>query len=209
MSTSPTPLFPSLYCPPIAYFTQIAKYESIVIEQYETFPKQTFRNRAIILTANGLLPLSVPAVRTHGNHTMTRDIGISYAEHWNIRHWRAIESAYNASPYFLYYRDGIEQIIMSPHERLIDLNDQILQYCMKKLKIATQVSYSKDFVPTQSTNDFRQDFSPKHIYDTISFPEYDQVFATRYPFQPNLSILDLLFNMGPDAKNYLLKCTIG
>ncbi len=198
-------LFPSLYCPPIAYFAEIAKYDAIVVEQFETFPKQTYRNRTVILSANAKLPLIVPVVHTNGNHTMTKDIGISYAEPWNIKHWRAIESAYNSSPYFLYYKDYLNKILHAEHARLIELNDLLLKFFLRRLNINTQISYSKDFTPYQSMDvtDYRDSFSPKSPYTALSFPSYSQVFDSKLPFYPNLSILDLLFNLGPDAASYI------
>ena len=197
-------LFATAYLPPINYIAQIAKCKNATIEQMETFPKQTYRNRSIILTANGLLPLIVPIIRTNGNHTFTRDIQITYAENWNIKHWRAIESAYNSSPYFLYYKDAIEKILMKPHKYLIDLNEQLLDYILNKLKIDCTIDFSTDYAtPNQDPEDFRNCFSIKQKYNTNQFPIYDQVFETKFEFQPNLSILDLLFNMGPDAIEYL------
>ena len=204
---TPSPLLlPTAYCPPIAYFAYIAGHDAIVIEQHETFPKQTYRNRTLIMTANGILPLSVPAVRTNGNHTTTAEIGITYAEHWNIQHWRAIESAYNASPYFLYYRDGLEQILLTQHAQLIDLNQQLLQFFLKKLKIPCAVSYSADYARPDSIADdcdLRQRFSPKKKETLFEFPAYEQVFSAKFPFTPDLSIIDLLFNLGPDSKEYI------
>lgn len=202
-------LLPTSYLPPISYFALLAQNDEVVIEQYETFPKSTYRNRATILSANGPLDLSVPIVRTNGNHTMTKDIGISYAEKWPIKHWRAIESAYNSSPYFLYYQDGLKKIILNPQESILQLNGQLLDFLLKKLHIKAQTSYSMDYMPpTGESGDYRAVFCPKKANDGLHMPEYPQVFETRYPFQPNLSILDLLFNIGPDSKGYLLKIEV-
>ena len=136
---------------------------------------------------------------------MTKDIGISYAEPWNIKHWRAIESAYNSSPYFLYYKDYLNKILHAEHARLIELNDLLLKFFLQRLNINTQISYSKDFTPYQSMDvtDYRDSFSPKSPYAALSFPSYSQVFDSKLPFYPNLSILDLLFNLGPDAASYI------
>lgn len=199
------PLFSTAYLPPISYFVLLAKEEHIVIEQFETFPKQTYRNRTVILTANGPLSLSIPVVRTKGNHTMTCDIEVSYAENWPIKHWRAIESAYNASPYFLYYKDGLQKIILTPQKSLLQLNKNLLEYLLKKTKITTQVSYSMDYTKEGTVErDYRNTFSPKVPTRGIILPEYDQVFESKMPFHADMSILDLLFNLGPDTKSYLL-----
>lgn len=203
-----TPIFPTAYLPSIAYMATLMHYENVIIEQYETFPKQTIRNRAIIITAQGKMPLVVPAIRTNGNHTTTKDIEISYAENWNIQHWRSIETAYNSSPYFLYYKDGIEKIIMAPHRTLLELNTELTQHILKKLKIQCEITLSKDFTkPTSTEEDFRAKFSIKKPCELYSYPIYDQVFGDKLPFYPDTSIIDLIFNLGPDAKHYLEQTT--
>lgn len=197
------PLFATAYLPPIAFFAELMRHSAICIEQFETFPKQTYRNRTIILTANGTLPLVVPITHPYGNHTRTNNVGISYAERWNVNHWRAIVSAYSASPYFLYYKDPLESILMHHYDRLIDLNDALLKLILKSLKITTLYTYSTDYLRSINCDtDYRNVFSPKKDLP-ITFPPYSQVFETKMPFAPNLSILDLLFNLGPDAKRYL------
>lgn len=198
------PLLPTAYLPTIEYFALLAKHAVVNIEQQETYHKQTYRNRTVILTANGLLPLSVPAVLTYGNHTYTKDVGIAYTERWNVQHWRAIESAYNASPYFLYYRDGIEKILMQRYNRLIELNDALLQYLLKKIKIDCEIRYTNDYAfPAEELIDYRTTLSPKRPSIAKEIPPYDQVFGEKFEFQPRVSILDALFNLGPETKQYL------
>ena len=175
------------------------------MEQYETFPKQTYRNRAVVATANGLLPLSVPVVRTNGNHTYTKDMDICYNENWAAKHWRAIDSAYNSSPYFLYYKDDVEAILNKKHRTLLELNMDILAFVFKKLKVTKEIILSTDFVTAGAgadIEDYRNRFSPKNK-EIIQLSPYDQVFEDRFGFVPNLSIVDLLFNMGPDSLGYL------
>lgn len=206
---SPLPLFSTAYFPSILYMAHLCHYAKVGIEVMETFPKQTFRNRTVIATGNGLQTLTVPVVRTQGNHTRTEEIGISYNEPWNVRHWRAIVSAYNAAPYFLYYRDEIEHVLMQQYNRLIDLNDDLLGLLLKNMKIACTSVHTQDFTPPLSQdNDHRHTLTAKHIVTNCQFPPYYQTFDTRYGFQPNLSVLDLLFNLGPDAKGYLLQLNI-
>ena len=183
----------------------MVKYPIVYIEQQETFPKQTFRNRATIATGNGSLTLTVPVVRPQGNHTRTEEIGISYKESWNVQHWRAIQSAYNASPYFLYYRDELEQILLRQHQRLIDLNDALLKYILKKSKIACDLKYTTDYTPSCNAQlDFRTTLTSKKAFCNAHIPEYSQVFEAKLGFIPNLSILDLLFNLGPETREYLI-----
>ncbi|MBR7168395.1 MAG: WbqC family protein [Bacteroidales bacterium] len=197
-------LFSTAYFPPVSYVAALLQSNSIVVEQYETFPKQTYRNRTVIATANGLLSLTVPVVRTNGNHTYTKDMAICYNENWPLKHWRAIESAYNASPYFLYYKDELELILNKKHSTLIDLNMDIIAFVFKKLKTKKEVLLSDDYVSiiTERTKDYRNVFSPKNK-ETIQLPPYDQVFTDRFGFQSDISILDLLFNLGPDSLGYL------
>lgn len=198
------PLFSTSYLPSVAYFAQLSRHEDVTIEIKETFHKQTYRNRTNIVTANGLLSLVVPVVRTDGNHTMTCNIGISYQENWNTRHLRAIESAYSAAPYYIYYMDGIEAILRKKHERLIDLNQELTEYLIKRIKINCKTSFSEDFtIPGTIKNDYRDTYPIKGNYTEDQFPVYDQVFDTKLPFQPNACVLDLLFNLGPDSKRYL------
>ncbi len=201
-------LFSTAYFPPISYVAAMVKSDSIVIELYETFPKQTYRNRTVIATANGLLSLTVPVVRTNGNHTYTKDMAICYNENWALKHWRAIESAYNSSPYFLYYKDEMEVILDKQYSNLIDLNMSILAFVFKKLKIKKEVILSDDYVLQigEKTTDYRNAFSPKNK-TILQLPPYDQVFADRLSFQSDISILDLLFNLGSDTIAYLNEMT--
>ena len=198
-------LFSTAYFPPISYVAAMLNKQVVVVEQYETFPKQTYRNRAVMATANGLLPLSVPVIRTNGNHTYTKDMDICYNENWTAKHWRAIESAYNSSPYFLYYKDDVEAILNKKHRTLLELNMDILAFVFKKLKEPKDIILSTDFVVVDANadiEDYRNRFSPKNK-EIIQLSPYDQVFEDRFGFVPNLSILDLLFNMGPDSLGYL------
>lgn len=193
------------YLPNTLYFATIAQKKKILIERYETYHKQTFRNRTTILSANGPLDLSVPIIRTNGNHTLTSEIKIAYSEKWQLRHWRAIVSAYNASPFFLYYQDELEHILMGRYETLMELNEKLLSLLIRKLKIECDITYTDDYLPLPEEEDLRVMISPKKEMSHLAhFEPYEQVFSTKTPFEPNLSILDLLFNLGPESKDYLL-----
>lgn len=202
-------LFSTSYFPSIAIAAAMAKSGTIVIDTKETFPKQTHRNRTVILTANGPMTLSVPTIRTSGNHTITEEIEISYAERWNIIHWRAIVSAYNSSPYFMYYSDGIEKILTQRYRLLTELNNTLLSHLLSLMKIDLKITTTTEFIkPENSPWDYRDKFSYKHPDKSIFYPEYIQVFSDRIPFNGNVSILDLLFNMGPESKDYLLSLEV-
>lgn len=197
-----TPLFSTAFMPPIAYMATLAKYPEAHIEAKETFPKQTYRNRLEIMTANGVKTLTVPVIRN--NHSRTDEVRIDYKERWNIIHFRTLEAAYSASPYYLYYKDGLENLLMQRYDLLLQLNLATLEWLLKQLKTPCTVTLTTDFLPfSDNPLDYRNTFSPKHPYPTEKFPRYYQVFDDRQPFAPNLSILDLLFNLGPEAKQYL------
>lgn len=199
------PLISTAYLPTVRYMSVLAKYGAATIEQYETFPKQTFRNRTTIATGNGLMMLNVPVSRPSGNHTTTAEMVVSYHEPWNIRHWRAIASAYNAAPYFLYYKDELEEILMHRYEHLLQLNEALLNYLLKKLKITCQLEYTQSFIKEAASYiDLRESLTAKKDDPSITYPHYSQVFESRHGFLPNLSVIDLLFNLGPEAKSYLL-----
>ena len=198
------PIFPTAYLPSVLYLAYVAKFQSIAIERMETFPKQTFRNRMTIATGNGVQTLTVPVVRPYGNHTRTEDMEIGYGESWHIRHWRAIVTAYNTSPFFLYYQDDLEKILMARHTLLINLNDSLLHFLLQKLKINCDICYTEDYTPASPTlHDYRYTLANKRSTIQYSLPPYSQVFDTRIGFQPNMSGIDLLFNLGPEAGLYI------
>lgn len=215
-------LLPTAYLPPLSYVALLLKSPCATVEIHETFPKQTHRNRCEILTSNGIMRLSVPVVRSSGNHTPTSDITISYAERWNIQHIRTIESAYSMTPYFLYLWDDLKAILLRRHDRLIDLNSEIMRYLFTKLNISCQLQYSEDYVPPQQAANNQQldmrnmfahnpssEANPSNPLTHSSIQafkqlKYYQLWADRLGFCPNLSIIDLLFNIGPaDARKYL------
>lgn len=174
-----------------------------LIEVYETYHKQTYRNRCRVMTANGVESLSVPVVKVNGNHTMTKDILVSYQEPWQQVHRRCLESAYKAAPYFDHYYDYFRPVFEGQFERLIDLNDTALKAILKTLKTNKEIIHTEDYV-RETEKDFRETFSPKKLINSDLFPSYYQVFNTKFPFAPDLSVLDLLFNEGPESLPYLL-----
>lgn len=197
-------IFPSSYFPSVGYLTELLKFEIVEIEIHESYPKQTIRNRCSILSANGLLHLTVPVIKVNGNNTKTCDIKIFNDEPWQQKHLRAIESAYKSSPFFDHYIYHFEKIFNRKYDRLIDLNDEILQVVCTRLKLNKTISFTKTYV--KESKDFfdqRQSFNGKTINTTIDYKPYNQVFSDRFTFQPNLSFLDLLFNEGPDTMDYL------
>lgn len=195
-------LFATAYFPCISYMASFLASESPVIEVYDTYHKQTYRNRCKVMTANGVESLSVPVIKVNGNHTMTKDVAISHKEHWQQIHRRCLESAYKAAPYFDHYYDAIKPIFETRFEKLIDLNEAALKTILKLLKRNKDIVYSTDYLH-ETEDDLREAFSPKIGSNRQNFPIYYQVFSTKYPFAPDLSILDLLFNEGPECNAQL------
>ena len=195
-------LFTTAYFPSISYMARFLKEDAPVVEIWETYHKQTYRNRCRVMTANGAENLSVPVVKVNGNHTMTKDMAISPIEPWQHIHSRCLESAYKASPYFDHYYDHIKPIFENHFEHLIDLNDAALKTVLKMLKVNKEIVHTTDYV-REAENDLREAFNPKKQADACLFPTYYQVFSEKFPFAPDLSVLDLIFNEGPEAMNYL------
>lgn len=197
-----TALFSTAYFPPVQYVARALQHDTLLIEAKETFPKQTYRNRMEIMTAGGVRTLTVPVIRS--NHTRTDEVLIDYKERWNIIHLRTIEAAYSASPYYLYYKNELEALLTAHHDRLLHLNASILDWLLKRLKTASTAVFTTDYDPAPSIPDYRTAFSPKRPLPPDAFPPYYQVFADRQPFAHNLSVLDLLMNLGPEARDYLI-----
>ena len=144
--------------------------------------------------------MSVPVIRN--NHSRTEEVGIDYKERWNIIHLRTLAAAYSASPYYLYYKDDLEELMTQRYDKLIDLNEALLKWILRLLKCDCQLLRTGDYQKEYEL-DFRNTFSPKVPYPTEGQEKYYQVFSDRLPFTPNLSIIDLLMNVGPEAKDYL------
>lgn len=201
-----TVLLSTAYLPPIGYFHYLLKSEHIIIEQFETYPKQTYRNRCTILSGNGELSLSIPVIKTDGNHTQTKDIELFNKNNWQVKHWRAIHAAYNASPFFLYYADDLESHFREKHENLLGFNLALTQSLCRLIGFEPAITLSESFEHKHnSITDLRNVISPKNPPTLKHFPPYIQVFSSRHGFLPNLSIIDLLFNLGPETVEYLTK----
>ncbi len=196
-------LFSTAYFPCIGYMAQAMKADVFHVELFETYHKQTYRNRCKVMTANGVQILSVPVIKTFGNHTMTKDITISYIEHWQQIHRRCLESGYKATPYFDHYFPFISPIFEDHFATLIELNETALKSVFSMLKTEKEIVYTTDY-DKNAADDLRNAFSPKAAPEAASFPPYYQTFEERFPFAPNLSILDLIFNEGPGSMDYLM-----
>ncbi len=197
-------LLSTAYLPPIQYVALLLQKGSAQIEIWEHYVKQSYRNRATILSANGPLDLIMPLEKTQGCKTLLKDVKIAYSDRWNAEHWNAITSAYNSSPFFEYYRDDLERFFTEKFKFLIDYNAELLQTILSLLQIHCDCSFTQEFTkPNSLADDFRYTISPKIAVENVDFPEYTQVFEDKFDFVPNLSIIDLLCNEGPESKEYL------
>jgi len=176
----------------------------IVVERFETYTKQTCRNRCIIYGPNGKQPLSIPVKKVDGNHTMVKDVKLSDSSAWQNIHWRSIETAYNNSPFFLYYRDRFESFFLKRFDSLIELNTSILEVVFTALGVEKPIRFTDHYEKTPVlVTDQRSAMIGKN--SQISLPPYTQCFSEKFGFLSDLSIIDLIFNLGPESQNYLVK----
>lgn len=180
----------------------LRKAARVITDLDETYPRQTCRNRACIYGPNGRQTLSIPVNKPGGNHTKTRDIRVSYDLPWQNTHWRSIGAAYSNSPYFLYYADYFRPFYEKKFEFLADINSEILESLCRLLRISADFSLSETYekVPA-GLRDLRLSLTAKQA--AAACPPYTQTFAEKHGFLSNLSIIDVIFNLGPESAEYL------
>jgi hypothetical protein len=202
-------LVETAYLPPIIYMAEVMLAEVVVIELYETYQKQTFRNHCAIYGPNGKQILTIPVVKVNGNRTLTKDIRISDHEPWQKNHWRSIKTAYSNSPFFLFYQDLFAPFYEKKFNFLIDLNLELLQALLRIMKVERAVhmngSYEKHPV---GLTDLRGTLVQKSTGSHVNYPHYTQVFEPRHGFISGLSVIDVIFNLGPEVKDYIYDCPV-
>lgn len=191
------------YFPPISWVGTVLEAETIFIEAWETYPKQTYRNRCRIAAANGALSLSIPVTKVNGKGTLTKDVVICYDEDWQRLHRRSIQDAYTNSPFHLYFWDEFSPFFDKKYKFLLDLNMElsfaIFRILGKKIEISLTDAFEKE---PAGVADLRYAITPKRDVEKEKFPRYPQVFEEKYGFLPDLSIIDLIFNEGPASLSY-------
>ena len=207
-----TALLQTTYFGPVQWYQKLYRYDQVLIEQYDTYQKQTYRNRCVIATANGLQTLTVPVEHSANSQELSanspnvKDLRISDHNQWRRIHWNALQSAYSESPFFEYFADDIRPFYEKKYDFLVDFNEAIRQTVCDLLDIHPTVSYTTDFIRQPSAiDDYRDVIHAKHPLPDADFQpqHYWQVFEGKHGFHANLSILDLLFNMGNEAVFYL------
>ncbi len=219
-------LLETAFMPPVSYFAAIAEeftlsYGRVVslvparlrLEACENYQKQSYRNRCRIYAAGGVESLTLPVVHEGGTSSLPiREIRVDWSRDWLPRMERAIVSAYESSPYFEYYRDSLFDILESRPEKLFDLNIRLIHYFLGKIGISADIDFSTEYERPGETapgiRDLRGIIHPKRPSILKTEKPYWQVFAAKYGFKSDLSVMDLLFNEGPDSISYLKKFKI-
>jgi len=201
-------LLSTAYFPPAEYFSLVAHSRKVIIETHENYLKQTYRNRCMILGANGPLALIVPVMRGSFHKTALKELKIDNGKRWRELHLRGITSAYAAAPYFEYYYDVISHVISRPFTYLLDLNTEALKVVCEAAGLTPAISFTGAFIPEKTRNDdYRYSISPKSPPAVKGYSQipYTQVFGEKYGFTGKLSIIDLLLNNGPGTGALLLR----
>jgi hypothetical protein len=204
---SSTAILSTAYLGPIQYYQKLLSYPDCIIEHHENFIKQTYRSRCDIYSPNGSLTLSVP-LEKRNKRQQVKDIKITYEYNWQTLHWRSLESCYRRSPFFEYFEDDFRPFF--EHKKfdfLIDLNEALQQEVLTLLKARKNYTFSTEYKSVYpETDDYRTLISPKELLSedaSFEIKPYNQVFEQRHGFIQNLSILDLLFNEGSRATDYI------
>jgi len=191
-------LISTAYLAPVEYYLLLNNASEVIIEQCEYYEKQSYRNRCKILTANGIMDLSIPVEKS--GKMLIRDILISEHADWQTNHWRAIESAYNSSAFFEYYSDDLRPFYERKWKYLWDFNFEIQQKMMELFEIEKYITVTDSYLSQhENKTDYRNLIHPKKESLLLSKPYY-QVFEQKFGFCTNLSCIDLLFNMGPESQ---------
>lgn len=198
----------SEYFAPVGYYAKIYAHDKIIVEQHDHYVKQTYRNRCRIQTESGMMDLSIP-VEKFADKTKTKDICISYGQEWRRLHLRAMETSYNSTPFFEYYKDDIHAIYEKKEKYLFDFNMRLMEFTLDALGIQREILTTEAYFEGEAgIEDARELFHPKRETlnkenATLDSKPYYQMFAEKFGFTDGLSIIDLLFNLGPESILYL------
>lgn len=196
-------LLSSAYLAPIEYYTKLLTADEIYIEQWENYNKQSYRNRCTVASPTGESALSIPIVKPDSSKALMKDIRISDHGNWRHLHWNALLSYYNSTPFFEFYQDDFRPFYEKKYDFLFDFNEEMRTLICDLIDINPNIKYTDAYVREFNGADFRETIHPKKDWREVSVnftpAGYYQVFEQRLGFIPNLSIVDLLFNMGPES----------
>ena len=201
MSNKNIEIYPLLYAGPISYYAYFISNPG-TFDLHEHLGKQSFRNRARIYGANGVITLSIP-IHGHSQKQAVKDVEISNVESWQRNHWKTLVSAYQSSPFFEYYTHLFEPLFVENYTHLFEFNLAIHKVVLHCLQLDIHPKFTGIYEP-MSEVDFRIIYSSKKPHRSAEkFEKYQQVFSYHQTFEKDLSILDALFNLGPETENYL------
>ncbi|NBC82088.1 MAG: hypothetical protein GVY19_01785 [Bacteroidetes bacterium] len=207
-----TAILSSCYFPPVQWVSKLLLHKKAIIDHHEYFVKQTYRTRFTILGANKPISLTIPVKKTDGNKTKMKDVLIDYDTRWQHNHIRSVENAYQSSPFFEYTWEELKNILTREEKFLIDLNEKLLACILDFINVEKNYTYSEKYIELSGENmDYRDIINPKKSLSNdplFKAAPYMQVFQENRTCIPNLSILDLLFNEGPQSRLNLLQCLV-
>ena len=191
------------YLPSTSQFLLMVNSKKLVFEINDNFLKQTFRNRTYIYGANGKLILSIPVIHSQKNRKLLKDVKISYSHDWPTQHWKSFQISYRSSPFFEYYEDKLINLYKKREKYLFDFNLKSIDIISEMLKINLEYKFTKKYEDNYSDElDYRKNY--KKIDSEYQINKYTQVFESKHGYIENLSVLDLIFNEGPNANNFLI-----
>lgn len=196
----------SQYFGSVNYYKNLFTHTDTIIEVFDNYQKMSFRNRCTLAGSNGLIDLSIPIVGGRNKRQLMGEVKIDYSQPWQQQHIKTIKSCYGKSPFFEYFISDIEKMLKCQYNSLVDLNAELLYWTRKIVKLNNVISFSTAYQASEALEDItdsRNLFMPKDFQKQEDIIKYTQVFEGKIGFQPNLSILDLLFCEGPAAKNFL------
>ncbi len=192
-------IFPIAYFGSVRYFQDLVKHLQVSFEIQDHFPKQTFRNRMIILGSQGPQILTMPLERPNGSKTATKDVLISYQQNWPLIHWKALKTAYSSAPYFEHYASDIERLLFQKHRFLVDFDQEITQFFLDIYQLPVSTAHTEEYHFSYPV-DFRNS-----DYELLEMDgDYTQVLFGEKHFRGNASILDLLFCEGPIGRKAII-----
>lgn len=194
----------SAYLAPVEYYAKLFAYDKVYVERFDSYMKQTYRNRCVIASAGGPQALTIPTEKGEGAKCLMKDIRISDHGNWRHVHWNAFVAAYKHSPFFDYYADEFHRFYEKRYDFLYDFNMELCHWMCEQIDLQPVMIPTDDYVAvSEGMDDYRERIHPKKVYTEadpdFSLVPYYQVFDAKQGFQPNLSIADLLFNMGPES----------